>query len=330
MRIGILGCGHIAEKMAATLADMPEMRYAAAARELSRAREFASRYGFAKAYGSYLELLEDKDVDLVYIATPHSFHYEHARLAIEHGKAVLCEKSFMLNARQTEEIFALAKEKKVFITEAIWTRYMPFSLKLKEIVDSGLIGHPQLLYASLAYPISHKERLVKPELGGGALLDVGVYTVHFARMMFGGEIESISGQAVLNSAGMDMQDVFSFRYADGRIANLQCSALCANDRQGIVSGDKGYLVIDNINNPLEARLYNPDHELLETFKAPAQITGFEYQVRACEDALAQGLEESPYIPHAETLAVMRVMDALRSAWGVVFPGENAGGSADTL
>lgn len=320
MNIGILGCGHIAEKMAATLAKMPGMRSTAAARDLSRARAFAERFGCVRAYGSYLELVQDPDVDLVYVATPHSCHYEHAMLAISHDKPVLCEKSFMLNAREAEEVLRTAEKRGVFITEAIWTRYMPFSQQLRQIIDNGAIGDPKLLSASLAYPVSHKERLVKAELGGGALLDIGVYAVNFARMMFGGDIESVSSQAVVCS-GVDMNDTFSFRYSDGRIANLQCSALCANDRQGIVSGTEGYLIVDNINNPLEARLYSRDHELRQVFKAPSQITGFEYQVIACEQALANGWKESPFMPHEETIAVMRIMDALRAEWGVVFPGE---------
>lgn len=321
MKVGIIGAGHIAGKMARTLSDMPGMSYAVAARDYSRAAEFASRWGFAKAYGSYEELVRDPEVDLVYVATPHSLHFEHCRLAIEHGKAVLCEKAFMMNAAQTEEIFALAEERGVFITEAIWTRYMPFSMTIRELCDGGMIGRPKFLYASLGYPIEYKERVVRPELGGGALLDVGVYAINFARMCFGGDIVGVSSQAVLNGAGVDMQAAFCFRYADGRMANLQCSGLCANDRQGIISGSGGYIVVDNINDPLEARVFNPNHELVQTFTAPPQTTGFEYQVRACEEALEHGWLESPFMPHSETLAVMRQMDELRAAWGVRFPGE---------
>lgn len=320
MTIGILGCGHIAEKMAATLAKMPGMRSIAAARDLSRARAFAERFGCVKAYGSYLELVQDPDVDLVYVATPHSCHYDHTMLAITHDKPVLCEKSFMLNARESEEVLRAAEDRGVFVTEAIWTRYMPFSQQLRRIIDDGAVGRPQLLSASLAYPVSHKERVAKAELGGGALLDIGVYPINFARMMFGGGIESVSSNAVV-SGGVDLTAAFSFRYSDGRVANLQCSALCANDRQGIVSGTEGYLVVDNIGNPLEARLFNCAHELRQVFKAPDQITGFEYQVLACKQALANGWKESPFMPHGETIAVMRIMDALRAEWGVVFPGE---------
>ena len=319
MKIGIIGAGKIAAKMAETLQPFETRRYAIASRDLSRAREFADKWGFRKAYGSYEELVSDPEVELVYIATPHSHHLAHASLAINHGKPVLCEKSFTANAREARELISLAHSKGVFITEAIWTRYMPLSLKVNEILESGVLGKLQFLSASIGYPMLTKERLFRPELAGGALLDVGVYAINFARMYFGADIESTVSQAVLNETGMDMQNTISLKYKDGRMANLQSMARSANDLQGIISGQNGFLVVDNINNPGEVKVYSKDHQLLQTYTAEGRITGYEYEVFACEEAVANGWLESPYMPHAETIAIMEQMDALRAEWGVRFP-----------
>ena len=321
-RIGIIGAGHIAEKMAATINGMPEAEaYAVASRQYGKAAAFAGRFGFAKAFGSYEALVEDPDVDLVYVATPHSLHYDHVRLCLGHGKAVLCEKAFMANAREAEEVTRISEENNVFLAEAIWTRYMPFRKTLRDIVDSGAIGRPMMLSAHLGYPVADKERLVRPELGGGALLDLGVYAINFALMMFGNDIADITSSCTKSDTGVDLQNSIIFRYADGRIADLQSTALCASDRQGIVCGDRGYIVCDNINNMLKADLYDAGHTLVGTYNAPAQITGFEYQVRACIDAIREGRNETPYMPHSETLRVMKIMDSLRNSWGVRFPND---------
>ena len=319
-RIGIIGAGHIAEKMAATINGMPDVEaYAVASRQYGKAAAFAGRFGFTRAYGSYEELVEDPAVDLVYVATPHSLHYDHVRLCLGHGKAVLCEKAFMANAREAEEVTRISEENNVFLAEAIWTRYMPFRKTLRDIVDSGTIGRPMMLSAHLGYPVADKERLVRPELGGGALLDLGVYAINFALMMFGNDIADITSSCTKSDTGVDLQNSIIFRYSDGRIADLQSTALCASDRQGIVCGDRGYIVCDNINNMLKADLYDAGHALVGTYNAPAQITGFEYQVRACIDAIREGRNETPYMPHSETLRVMKIMDSLRNSWGVRFP-----------
>lgn len=176
MKVGIIGAGNIAGSMAATLNAMEEaVCYAIASRDLKKAEDFAEKYGIEKAYGSYEELVEDREVDIVYIATPHSHHYEHAKLCIEHGKHVLCEKAFTVNAAQAEELFKLAAEKKVLITEAIWTRYMPYRKVVNDLLAEDVIGEVCTLTANLCYPISQVERIIRPELAGGALLDGGIY-----------------------------------------------------------------------------------------------------------------------------------------------------------
>ena len=323
MRIGIIGAGHIAGKVSKTLRQMDEVRcYAVAARELWRAAAFAGENGFEKSYGSYEALVRDPEVELVYVATPHSFHYPHVKLALEHGKHVLCEKSFMLNAREAEELTTLARQKGLLLAEAIWTRYMPFSKTIREVVDSGVIGNARMLSANLGYPVDWKERLVKPELGGGALLDLGVYCLNFALMYFGSDIADIRTACVKGESGVDMQETVALIYRDGRIANLHATALCATDRQGVIGGDKGFLVVDNINNPTSATAWDRYGTQLGHWEAPPRISGFEYEFLACRDAIAHGRCEPADMPHSETLKVMHLMDALRAQWGVRFPGES--------
>ena len=323
LRIGILGCGNIASTLAATMLQMTDrIRIeAVASRDKAKAEEFASRFGVEKAYGSYDELYEDESVDLVYVATPHAFHHDQMMAALEHGKNILAEKAFCINAAEAEDVFRLAREKHLYVAEAIWTRYMPFRKTVKEILDSGAIGRPVLLTAHLGYPVMHKERIIRPELGGGALLDLGVYTINFALMNFGSGFTGISSSCIKSDTGVDLQDSITFSYPDGRMAQLLASACCANDRQGIINGDKGYIILDNINNPLKADVYSSDHILVDTLYAPHQITGFEYQVQACMEAINAGKVETDFMPHSESLRVMEIMDGLRREWGIVFPND---------
>ena len=322
-RIGIIGCGWIAEKMAITLQGMEKVEaYAIASRDLNKAETFAQKWNFTRAYGSYEEMLDDELVDLVYIATPHSHHYAHTRLSLLKGKPVLCEKAFTANAKETEELLQLAKEKNLFLTEAIWTRYMPLSQTICELVDNGAIGRPQLLTANLCYPNYHKERMHKPELAGGALLDLGVYTLNFAAMVFGTDIIRTTSACIKTDTGVDAQNSITLEYADGKMAILCSSQMAKSDRQGIISGDKGFMIVDNINNPQKVSVYDSDYQLTAVYNSPPQITGYEYQVYASIEALENGWLESPFMPHQETLRIMRQMDELRKEWGVIYPSDN--------
>lgn len=322
-RIGIIGCGWIAEKMAITLQGMEKVEaYAIASRDLNKAETFAQKWNFTRAYGSYEEMLDDELVDLVYIATPHSHHYAHTRLSLLKGKPVLCEKAFTANAKEAEELLQLAKEKNLFLTEAIWTRYMPLSQTICGLVDNGAIGRPQLLTANLCYPNYHKERMHKPELAGGALLDLGVYTLNFAAMVFGTDIIRTTSACIKTDTGVDAQNSITLEYADGKMAILCSSQMAKSDRQGIISGDKGFMIVDNINNPQKVSVYDSDYQLTAVYNCPPQITGYEYQVYASIEALENGWLESPFMPHQETLRIMRQMDELRKEWGVIYPSDN--------
>lgn len=319
-KVGIIGAGWIAEKMAASLAPLPDYRvYAIASRSRQKAEAFAKNWGIEKAYGSYDQLVDDPLVDLVYIATPHSHHYDQAMLAVSHHKAVLVEKAFTANARQCEALLAAAQSEGVFLTEAIWTRYMPLSMKVIELMNSGVIGEPRVLTATLCYSMEHKERIVRPGLCGGALLDLGVYVLNFARMYFGTDITRTVTNCLMGPTGVDLHESISLTYRDGKMANLQAGALCLNDRQGIISGTEGYIRVDNVNCPELVEVYR-NYELVESHSRPADmVTGYEYQVKESRRCMEAGLLESPMMPHAETLAIMRQMDNMRQEWGVHYP-----------
>lgn len=321
MKVGIIGAGWIAEKMALSLAQKPQgcEVSAIASRSLEKAQAFARKWGIAKAYGSYEEMVSSPDVDLVYVATPHSHHFAHAMLALEHGKPCLVEKAFTANAREAELLLNTARQKGLFITEAIWTRYMPLSLKVNELMESGIIGLPQVLTATLCYEMREKERILRPDLCGGALLDLGVYVLNFARMYFGTDIVKTVTNCHMGVTGVDLQECISLSFADGRMANLQAGTLCLNDRQGIISGTEGYIRVDNVNCPEQIDVYR-NYELVATYGRPeGMVTGYEYQVYECKRCIEQGLLESPMMPHAETLAIMKQMDELRQEWGVKYP-----------
>ena len=321
-RIGIMGSGNIAGIMAETIKRMKNVKlYAVASRTKVKADAFANQYGCKKAYGSYEELVADKKVDLIYIATPHSEHYENARLCILNGKPVLCEKAFTANAAQAEELIALAREKEVLIAEAMWTRYMPMLTTIQEVLGSGIIGELKTLTANLGYVIDTVPRLQEPSLAGGALLDVGVYTINFASMIFGNNIESIESTCTYTQSGVDEQNSITIKYGDGKVAVLNSSMVSLSDRRGVIYGTKGFAVVDNINNFEAITVYDTKYKQIDSYKRPKQITGYEYEVEACLKALDARELECIQMPHSETIRMMKIMDAIREQWGIVYPFE---------
>lgn len=263
-------------------------------------------------------MLADPLVDLVYIATPHSHHYLHAKMCLEAGKNVLCEKAFTVNADQARKLFTLAKEKNLLITEAIWTRYMPSRKMIDDIISSGVIGEVTAVTANLNYAISEVERIRKPELAGGALLDVGVYTINFASMVLGDKLKDVQATAIFRE-GVDMLDTIAMVFEGDRMATLQCGAREISDRMGSIFGTKGYIQVQNINNPEKITVFDKEHKEVAAYMPPAQITGYEYEVEACARAIAQGEKECPEMPHDETVRVMEIMDGIRKSWGYEIP-----------
>ena len=322
MKFGILAPGNIARSMAKAVSELEGMEcYAVASRDYGRAEKFAKQWGFAKAYGSYQELAEDPQVELIYVASPHSHHYQHTKLCLEHGKHVLVEKAFTVNAAQAEELIRLSQEKGLLLAEAIWTRYMPSRKMIDDILASGVLGKVTSLTANLGYILPHVERMQNPELAGGALLDLGVYPINFALMAFQGEVEKIDATAIMSPKGVDWMNSITLSFADGKMAVLHSDMLAQTDRQGVISGDQGYLEVQNINNCEEIRVYDLNRKMTARYQAPEQINGYEYEVMSCKKAIEEGKYECPEMPHSETLRVMKILDHIRRQWGMVFPCE---------
>ena len=333
VRIGIAGTGAIAAVMARTLAMMKSsgdgcaILAAVASRDLARAREFIRDNGCdgARAFGSYAQMAASGDIDLAYIAVPNQAHLGAASEFLRQGVACLIEKPFCVNLSEARKLYECADAHKALATEGIWTRYQPMRGMIGEALKSGIIGDPMFVEANLSYEIASKERLVRPDYAGGAMLDLGVYVLNFAIMAFG-RPEDAECMCVKNAAGCDMSDSISLAFGGGRMASLNVSAMCQGHRGGAVFGRRGYLTVDNVNNPRILRIYGPKYELLEERRAPAQLTGFEYEVREASRCLSEGKVECPSMPRDETLYVQGLMDSLRRQCGVRFPMEAAQGA----
>jgi Predicted dehydrogenases and related proteins len=322
MRIGMIGAGGIAAKLALTIAQMEGVtNYAIASRDLNRAEAFKQQYHFEKAYGSYESLMQDPEVDLVYIATPHSEHYRQMALALAYHKPVLCEKAFTANAKEAQDIIKKFEAKGVFLTEAIWTRYLPSRALINDLLKSDIIGKPYLVSANLCYPNKSHARLNDPHLAGGALLDMGIYPLTFALMIYQENPVAITAECHKSETGVDEATTMILHFKEGQQAILFTSMLGPSDRNGYVYGSKGYLEIINCNNPERLNVYDASHTLLKSVPIVEEINGYEYEIKECARCLKEHVIESPFIPHETTIKVMAIMDKMRRQMGIVYPFE---------
>ncbi len=328
INMAILGAGNIARQMATAINGLQEQvcAWAVASRSLEKAQAFAREWHFRKAYGSYEELAADPDVDLIYVATPHAMHYDHARLCVEHGKAVLVEKAFTANAAQARKLIRLAEERKVFLTEAIWTRYIPGRQLVEQLLADRVIGEPISLEAEFSVPLSHIQRMYDPALAGGALLDLGMYCLTFASMFFGDEIAEAASRCEKLETGVDATDDIEYTYRDSKKARLRTSMVTGPVNRGVIWGTEGRIEVDTLNNFSSIRVYDGLGRLRQEPKLPSQINGYEYEVLACIRAMEAGALECEEMPHDETVEIMEQMDRLRREWGVVYPFEREEGT----
>lgn len=317
LKIGILGAGRIAEKMAHTIAVLEEAEIiAVAARDSVRARDFAARHNIARTYGSYAELLADSEIELVYIATVHSVHYEQMMGCLQAGKNILCEKAFTCTAAEAEAVFAEANKRKLLVTEAIWTRFMPLVKELQQLQITKPVGEIWGLTANLAYPVyGTKERVRRPDLGGGALLDVGIYPLTFASIVLGDDVKDIQSSVIFSDTGVDVQNSITLHYESGQMAVLNSSVLSHSDRRGIIYCTGGYIEVENINNFESIAVFDNNHKQLEFIERPKQLTGYEYEVQAVARAIRNGQLECQEMPQSETIRMMRLLDEIKSRWG---------------
>lgn len=319
--VAIIGCGNIAAKMAKTVNETEGCTlYAVASRDKKKAEEFASEFNASKSYSSYEDLFNDNGVDLVYVATITSLHHDHMIEALKHNKPVLCEKSFCVNRKEAEEVLKLAKEKNIFAAEAIWTRYMPYRKIINAIVDSGTLGKITSITANLGYTISNKERIKRPELGGGAMLDISVYPINFALMAIKDEeIVHKSGLCVKNEYGADIRETMDMLSKSGVAISLFADTETLSDRRGMIYLERGRIEVDNVNDPSLIEVFkfnNRDVIKIDSIELKHVSTGFEYELLEAKRAIESGKIEAESMSHEDTLNVLSIMDDFRKMYGV--------------
>ena len=323
IRWGILGTGRIARDFAAGLRDTPDAVLAAVgSRTQASAQAFADDVGAPAAYGSYEELAQANDVDIIYIATPHTLHAENAIVALRGGKAVLCEKPFALNRREAGEVVALARAKGLFLMEAMWTRFMPALSEVKRIIASGEIGSVTQVHADFGFAATHdpEHRVNNLALGGGALLDLGIYPLSIACALLG-KVESVQAQAIMGETGVDLSTAFTMKHAGGTLSICSCSLRARAPGELTVSGTRGSVRMERMFHMAERVTVDLLDGPSRTIDTPWLGNGYTHEAIAAGQCLRDGLLEHPAMPLDETLALMGVLDTIRRQIGLRYPGD---------
>ncbi|MDE2858006.1 MAG: Gfo/Idh/MocA family oxidoreductase [Chloroflexota bacterium] len=325
IRWGLIGLGSISRKFATGLGYLPDAEvYAVASRSADKADVFGAEFGATKCYGSYEALANDPDVDVVYIGTPHTYHLSNTLLCLKAGKHALCEKPFAVNRAQAQEMVDCARANKRFLMDAFWTRFFPGMVKLRELLADDVIGDVMLLQVDFGFRMGQilpEHRLFNPELGGGALLDVGVYCVQLASMVFGKQPSEILSQGTLGSTGVDELSATIFKYSDYELATIATAIRLNTPQEARIIGSKGVIALSEWWRPSEMTVAVSGQEP-ETLKFQNEGNGFNYEAAAVGDCIRSGLIECDVMPLEETLAIMDTMDRIRAVWGLRYPVES--------
>lgn len=321
---GILATGNISNSMAQALTDVPDANpVAVASRTDESAAAFAAKWQIPRHYGSYEALAADPDVDVVYIGTPHNLHYDNMLMCLNNGKHVLCEKPLTLNAREAQECIELARAKGLFLMEAVWMRYFPAIQQVRAWLADGLIGDIRFVQADFCIniPYDPAHRLYNPELGGGALLDLGIYPISLAGLLLGLPSE-VRGHAHIGQTGVDELDALTFIYENGATAQLSCSMRVHKPIEAHIVGTEGYIKIHQVFLHADWLTIQRDGQEPQTVRVPYAGNGYRYEVEEVHRRLANGQLESPLMTLDETLATMKLMDQLRAEWGVRYAADD--------
>lgn len=320
---GIMGTGTIARQFTADLAHAENgIAFAVGSRQLENAERFAERYRIPKAYGSYTELANDPEIDVIYVATPHRYHLENALLSLRAGKAVLVEKPAAVNCRELNALVSAAQERGLFVMEALWTRFLPPVRKALEWIESGRIGDVRLVQAEFGIRADARPegRLLNPELAGGALLDVGVYPLTLAALVYGSSPREIRSTARIGKTGVDEQFSALLTFDSGQTASLHGSITVQLRNEAVIYGTKGYISLPSINKAPAAKLFIDGKEV-EMFTDGRRGKGYEYEAEEVGRRMLEGRLESDIMPLAESLRVLEQMDTMRTQWGLRYPFE---------
>lgn len=323
VRWGILGTGRIASAFAAALESLPDAELVAiGSRSVEAASSFAERFGATRFQASYAELAADPDIDIVYIATPHALHHANARLCLEAGKAVLCEKPFTLNGAQARDLAQLARERKLFLMEAMWTRFLPAMAEVRRIIEGGTIGEVRFLTADFGFrkEFDPRHRLFDPLMGGGALLDVGVYLASLASMLFGPP-EQTRSLVHVGSSGVDEHEALLFGYEGGRFAQLTAAITTDTPQEATIVGSTGSIRLHAPWWKVTRLTVAADGRLPESIDAPFLGNGYTHEAIEAMRCLRAALPESPLMPLDETIAIIETLDRVRAEWGLRYPEE---------
>jgi predicted dehydrogenase len=324
IRWGILGCGRIARKFASDLKLVSNAQLiACGARSAASADAFAEEFSVKNKYYSYEELVADNEVDVIYVATPHSHHHEHTLLCINNNKAVLCEKAFAINYKQVKEMIDAARAKNVFLMEAVWTKFLqPFN-KVKEMIDAGMLGEIKSMLINFGFkaPENAPQRLLDPSLGGGTMLDIGIYNV-FTALFFLGKPDEITATAILTEQNIDEQCAVTFKYKNGVLAQLFSTFLSDTATEADISGTQGRVrLTSRYYTPFTTIEYFPgkqDSKQIIELNKPEEGFGYQHEARHVCECLEKGLKESPVMTHSDSLLLMETLDTICSKAGIKY------------
>ncbi len=322
IRWGILSTGKIASRLAKTLGNLEGAELlAVGSRSRAAAEAFGQEYAIPRCYGSYEELAADPDVDVIYVASPHSHHLVHTELALDHGKHVLCEKAFCHNALEARRMVEKAKAKGLFLMDAMWSRFLPHMVRLRELLAERAIGELYLIRANMGFKaeVGPEHRLVNPELAGGALLDIGIYPLSFISMIWGKPLQ-MSSQVWMGPTGVDLQETILLDHGQGRFATVLDSFLAHSDVSACLYGSSGYIEMPRGWFYGGTLVVHRGQET-EQIHLPYQGGGDQFQAMETMRCIRAGRLESEIMPLSETVAIMETMDALRAQWGLRYPGE---------
>jgi dihydrodiol dehydrogenase / D-xylose 1-dehydrogenase (NADP) len=320
---GIIGCGDIAHSFARTLMTIPDASLVGVASKTpNKARKFAETFKLTKWFKNYEELLQDQKIDIIYIATTHNFHFENIMLCLNYNKHVLCEKPFTLNEKTAREAFKTAKRKKLFIMEAMWTRFLPAIQELQKKLKEEVIGDVLKVQADfwIDVPYNASNRLYNKKLAGGALLDLGIYPLTFADIVYNTPPVTITSKAVMGKTAVDEASYYLLEYKGGRVAQLSASCKAFAPHAGLIVGTKGYIEVPSFFYPQEFTI-NITNGKKKRIGAPYKVNGYVHEALEAMRCIREGLDESPIMPGSKTLEMLRLMDTIRKQWKLQYQGE---------
>jgi predicted dehydrogenase len=325
IRWGIIGTGNIAHSFASDLQLCEDAELVAVgSRTLKNANAFGEKFNIPHRHASYTALANNAAVDVVYISTPHPLHCENTLLCLNAGKHVLCEKPFAMHAREAELMIATARAKKLFLMEAMWTRFLPLVVQLRNMLAENVIGEVRMLQADFSFraPYDSEGRLFNPKLGGGALLDIGVYPINLASMLFGVP-ERMTGMAHIGESGVDEQNAILMGYSGGRIATLHSGNRLDSPMEAVIMGSKGSIRLHRFMHRPERMSVTANGKPEEIIESLVKGKGYLYEAQEVMQCIRAGKTESHTMPLGETLIIVKTMDALRQQWGLRYPADKA-------